>query len=481
MSTVEDQAVERSAVERQGYYDFLKKVPLFADLPDEDLKSLCPKVREVQLAKGEELFAEGAHGDEAFVIMEGQLEIVMQSSGREVLLAVRRPGEVIGEMALLVESPRMASARARTDGVMLAIHKEQLDHLMTTSLPATRAMFCTLLDRWRDTEDMLRQSEKMAQLGTLTAGVAHELNNPAAAVRSSSDQLQASMTQLTDAQGRLGRLTLNEAQHETLQSLAREAEQVAVRPPEMDALTRSDREYELETLLEERDVPDPWEIAPALVNLGYDADKLDDLAQSFASEELVDVIGSLNATYVVHNLVSEIGQGAGRLSDIVKALKGYSYLDQAPVQSVDVHEGLDNTLLILRSKIADGISVRKEYASDMPKIEAYGSELNQVWTNLIDNAADALDGGGVITIRTRPEGKQVVVEIEDNGPGIPPEIQSKIFDSFFTTKPPGQGTGLGLDISYKIVVERHRGDVKLDSEPGRTTFQVWLPVDFEAA
>ena len=182
------------------------------------------------------------------------------------------------------------------------------------------------------------------------------------------------------------------------------------------------------------------------------------------------------ATYAMHLLIAEIGQGAGRISDIVKALKSYAYLDQAPVQDVDLHEGIDNTLLILRSKLK-GIDVRREYASDLPKIEAHGSELNQVWTNLIDNAADALDGRGTITLRTRTEGEWAVVDVEDDGPGIPPEIQSRVFDAFFTTKPPGKGTGMGLDITYNIVVYKHRGDIRLESEPGMTRFSVWLPLN----
>ena len=178
----------------------------------------------------------------------------------------------------------------------------------------------------------------------------------------------------------------------------------------------------------------------------------------------------------MQTLIAEIGQGAGRISDIVKALKSYAYLDQGPVQDVDLHEGIDNTLLILRAKLK-GIEVRREYFSDLPKIEAYGSELNQVWTNLIDNAADALDGRGTITLRTRTEGEWAVVDVEDDGPGIPPEIQSRVFDAFFTTKPPGKGTGMGLDITYNIVVYKHRGDIRLTSEPGMTRFTVWLPLN----
>lgn len=458
-------------------FDFLKKIPLFAGLPETDLRQLCRMVEEVRLSPGELLFAEGSAGDRAYVVKEGQLEILKASSGRDVLLSVSRPGEVIGEMALLEQKPRMASVRARSASELLVIHKEQFDHLLRTSPSAARTMFYTVLERWRETEGALRQSEKMAQLGTLSAGVAHELNNPAAAVKRGAEQLQSSLAELEALQAELSRMTLTAAQQETLQGLRQRAQELASQPPELDALARSDREYELETWLSSHGVEDAWQCAPTLVNLAYDTDELAALAECFSSDQVPLVMLWLNAVYGVYNLLAEIGGGASRISDIVKALKSYSYLDQAPVQTVDVHEGLDNTLLIMRHKLKAGISVRREYASDLPKIQAYGSELNQVWTNIIDNAADALDGKGEITLRTRLDGTWVVVEIEDNGPGIPPEIQSRVFDPFFTTKPPGQGTGLGLDISYSIVVHKHRGDIKILSEPGRTCFQVWLPVD----
>ena len=394
---------------------------------------------------------------------------------------MRGSGEVIGEMALLEETPRMASVRARTDSVLIAIHKEQMDRLLETSTSAAAAMFHAILGRWRSTESMLRQSEKMAQLGTLTAGVAHELNNPAAAVKRGADQLQAAVSQAIEAQTRVDELALTNAQQEMLEVRVQRAREQAVHPAELDALARSDREYELEEWLEERDVEDALELAPTLANLDYDTSDLAALADAFQPEQLPAVIGLVEATYSTVSLMTEIGQGAGRISDIVKALKSYSYLDQAPVQEVDIHEGLDNTLLILRNKLIAGINVRREYAPDLPTIQAYGSELNQVWTNLIDNAADALDGEGQIVIRTGQEAESILVEIEDNGPGVPEEIQSRIFDSFFTTKPPGKGTGLGLDISYNIVVHKHRGDIKLSSEPGRTSFKVWLPLKSEAA
>ena len=461
-------------------FDFLKKVPLFADLPDEDLESLCPRVEVVRLSPGEELFKEGSPGDRAYVIKEGELEVLKESSGRDVLLAVRHAGEVIGEMALMEESPRMASVRARSETMLYAVKKEQLDALMNTSPSAARTLFYVVLGKWRGTEAMLRQSEKMAHLGTSTAGVAHELNNPAAAVKRGADQLQDAMKRFAAAQSDCSRLALSESQQQELEDLMTRAQERAARPAELEAMARSDQEYEMETWLEDREIEDPWELAPPLVNLGFDPEALDSMAELFESDQLPMVIGMASAAYTANSLLAEIGQGSGRISDIVKALKSYSYLDQAPIQEVDVHEGLDNTLLILRNKLSAGISVRREYATDLPRIQAYGSELNQVWTNLIDNAADALEGQGLITLRTLHADSSVVVEIEDSGPGIPPDIQFRIFDSFFTTKPPGKGTGLGLDISYNIVVHKHRGDIKVLSEPGKTVFQVWLPVNFEA-
>jgi len=460
--------------------EFLAKVSLFSNLPETDFKRICGIVEEVRLAAGQELFAEGSPGDRAFIIKEGQLEVLKTSSGREVLLDVQGPGAVIGEMALVEHVPRMASVRARTDCMLLTIHHDQFERLLNTSPSAARAILNTVLTRWRNTAAMLHQSERMAQLGTLTAGIAHELNNPAAAVKRGAVQMKDVIEQFEGAHRQLKQCTFSDAQWQTLEEMGNYARARATRPTEFDVLTRSDREYELEAWLEAQGIANTWEYASTLVNLDYNMHELTSMAEHFASDQLPTVICWLITTFEISSLLNEIGQGAERISQIVKALKSYSYLDQAPVQAVDVHGGLDNTLIILRHKLEAGISVRREYAPDLPKIEAYGSELNQVWTNIIDNAADAMGGQGQIMIRTRQDGDWVVVEIEDDGPGIPPEIQSRLFDPFFTTKPPGQGTGLGLDISYNIIVYRHRGDIKVSSEPGKTCFQVWLPVTFEA-
>jgi signal transduction histidine kinase len=458
-------------------YDFLKKVPLFSDLSDSDLKHLCQLVEEVRLAAGEMLFEEGSHGEQAYIVKEGQLEVLKSSDGREVLLYVVESEDLIGEMALLEHMPRMASIRARSDSLLYAIHQEQFDHLLDNSPAALRTMFQTVLARYRDARNTLLQSEKMVQLGTLAAGVAHELNNPAAAVKRGTDQLHDALSEFGNLYVKIGRLTFSAEQRVELDSLAGEIQKRAAVPVELNALLRSDREFELESWLEQQNVDNAWELAPTLVDLNYDIGQLTVLAKQFSVVQLPMVIGWLSAIHSVYNLLAEIGQGAARMSGIIKALTSYSYLDQAPVQAVDIHQGLDNTLLIVQHKLKKGISVRREYRADLPQVEAYGSELNQVWTNLIANAADALNGQGEIVLRTGLEGDWVVVEIEDNGPGVPPEIQSRIFDPFFTTKAPGDGTGLGLDISYKIIVHKHRGDIRLFSEPGQTCFQVRLPLN----
>jgi signal transduction histidine kinase len=272
-------------------------------------------------------------------------------------------------------------------------------------------------------------------------------------------------------------LHLSSPQLDLLLGLEELARFRATQPVDLDVLARSDLEAELETWLDDHSINNGWEFTPTLVNLGYNVNELDTLAENFAETQLQAVIAWLNGSYTIYSLLEEMGQGAGRIAEIVKALKSYTYMDQAPIQAVDVHEGLDDTLVMLRSKLKGGINVQRDYAADLPPIQAYGSELNQVWTNIIDNATAAMQGQGEIILRTGREGKWVVVEIEDNGPGIPAEIQPKIFDPFFTTKPPGEGTGLGLNISHNIIVQKHQGQISVSSQPGRTCFQIKLPLD----
>jgi signal transduction histidine kinase len=331
-------------------------------------------------------------------------------------------------------------------------------------------------------EIMLRQSEKLATLGKLSAGMAHELNNPAAAARRGAEQLRDAVVRLQRGQFAMGTLHLTAEQIAALTQVKRGIEEQAAEPVDLDPITRSDREQEVEDWLAKHGVDQPWEQAPTLVSMGQGPEELEALAQTVGAAALPTAITCLSSDYTAYTLLEEIGQGAGRIAEIVKALKSYSYLDQAPIQDVDVREGLDDTLVMLRSKLREGINVTRDYGEDLPRIQAFGSELNQVWTNIIDNAIAAMEGTGSLVLRTRLAGSWVVVEITDDGPGIPAEAHDKIYDPFFTTKPPGEGTGLGLNITHNIV-QRHKGQISASSKPGETRFTVRLPLsaDLEPA
>jgi signal transduction histidine kinase len=336
-----------------------------------------------------------------------------------------------------------------------------------------------LLDANLQQEIILRQNEKLATLGKLSAGVAHELNNPASATQRGAEQLKKAIQKIEQARLGLAATGMSKQQIDTLTPHFERIHQRARQPLELDPITRNDQEYEIETWLEGRGIASASEIAPSLINIGYDCPQLSKLGDQFSEDIFPTIINLLRNLYTTWSLLEEIGQGSGRITEIVKALKSYAYLDQAPIQSVNIHEGLDDTLVMFRSKLKTGVSVRREYADNLPMIEAYGSELNQVWTNLIDNAVGAMDGHGEISLRTYQETDWIVVEIKDNGAGIPPGIQSKIFDPFFTTKPQGQGTGLGLNISHNIITHKHGGQISVTSKPGETCFQVKLPINFE--
>jgi len=337
------------------------------------------------------------------------------------------------------------------------------------------------LNQLNEMHNQLIIQEKMASLGKLSAGMAHELNNPAAAAQRGAAQLQATFANWQCIQLRMGEANFDQRQIEKLSELDEIAKNRAGKPVELNAITRSDRESAVEGWLQERDIDTKGEVIPALVSFGYEQDELEGLSKSFNGQQLTAVIDWLSFKFTIYSLIAEIGLGTGRIVELVTALKTYTYMDRAPIQSVDVREGLDNTLIILHNKLKRGVTVVREYADDLPSIQAFASELNQVWTNIIDNAIDAMEGEGTLIVRARQEDLWVVVEIEDNGPGIPEKNQSLIFDPFFTTKGPGTGTGLGLNISRNLIVQKHQGRMSVKSESGSTCFSVRLPMDFNPA
>lgn len=455
--------------------EFLRRLQLFENLSESDLDLLLTRAEIVDVQTGEILIEEGRPGDAAYIILDGEFEVVKKSDVQNIVIAVRESGEVFGEMALLDQSPRTATVRALGAGRVLKIRGETFQQMLAHSSSAALSILQTVSKRLRQNEGLLRQNEKMAALGTLAAGLAHELNNPASAVRRSADQLRSALTEWSSSASELQQLRLDQQQTQSIDHLKLEIETRHPSTSSFDPLTLSDDEAEMQAWLEQHHVENAWEHSSALVSLGWTISALNELTNALNPQASSTVMKWLAAGSTVYFLLAEVEVGTQRISEIIKSVKAYSYLDQSPVQDVDVQEGLENTLIILRHKLKDGIRITRDYSADLPRIEAYGSELNQVWTNIIDNAIDAMQGHGELALRTYAKDGRIIVEIQDNGPGIPTEIQQRIFEPFFTTKPPGQGTGLGLHIAYSIV-NNHYGQIRVNSQPGNTCFQVTLPI-----
>lgn len=449
-------------------------ISLFEGLSREQIRQLFRLGKEMTVAAGEVILEEGEEARGLVVVLEGELEVSKDIAGRQTLLGLIPPGSFVGEISLLTRQPHSATVRALKESRILLYPKTFFEEALNAS-PIVRVILQTMAERLRATATTVQQHEKLSALGKLSAGLAHELNNPAAASLRAVQQLPEALLTLQALVFQLNELGLNSEQVAYLTELQNELVARAAKPDPLDPLTRSDREEALASWIDEQDIEDGWRLAPALVNARVDAAQLQAIADRLGQARLEHALTWLEGMLTVRSLLHTMEHSTSRICELVGAVKDYSYMDRSPVQDVDVHEGLESTLTIMGYKLKD-VTVKRDYAEDLPHITALGSRLNQVWTNLIDNAVDAMEGQGRLEVRTWREQNSVVVEIADNGPGIPREIQERIYEPFFTTKDVGSGSGIGLDIVYRIITEEHRGQIRLHSEPGETRFQIYLPI-----
>ena len=445
------------------------------DYDNEQFEQFWNIGREVRLAEGKTLFLEGDAPQGLYLLLQGELIVTKQVEGRHIVLALRQPIAIVGEISLLSGIPHTATVQTTQDSSLLHFEPTHFSAVLDTS-PLLRLMITTMVARLRSTEALVQQNEKLSALGKLSAGLAHELNNPAAAsvraVKELSDTLDTWHTQALKVE----QLTLTPEQITLVKSFRELLEARRQHLQSLDPISRSTQEEALDTWMIEHDIAEGWRLAPTLVEAGATIYELENLEDAIGTDQLGHVLRWIEGDLTVRGLLQTITKSTERISDLVAAVKSYSYIGEAPIQKVDIHDGLETTLTILGHKLKEILVVR-DYDRSLPQLTIHGSKLNQVWTNLIDNAIDAMNGRGKLTIQTRREGDQIVVVIADNGSGIPPDLLSHVFEPFFTTKDVGAGTGLGLDIVRNIIVQEHQGDVQITSRPGSTQFRISLPVD----
>ncbi len=454
-------------------------IALFSSLDDEQRAWLQAQSGELTLDTNEILFSEGDPSLCFHIVVRGMLQMTKSIEGHETEIDLLGPGMFTGDIGLLIGVPNIATARALQPTHLLVFGAETFQQLIALSPSVGRAMLPLMGARVQGAEVLVREREKLAALGKMSAGLSHELNNPAAAGSCAADQLQKTFADLQALTLELASLSFSYDEQQYLARFSELARQ-HVHQDTYDALELSDLEDAVQEWLEEHSIEDGWELASTLVSAGFVGERLAALGNSFYEDQLNVVVRWLVASISSQELLHAVSTSTTRISELVDAVKSYSHMDEAPLQEIDVHEGLESTLKIMEHDLRDVI-VTRDYDRALPRIMAYGSELNQVWTNLIDNALDAMrtlkQEEHRLLIHTACDGAFILVEIVDNGPGIAPDVQNRIFQPFFTTKSVGEGTGLGLDISYRIVVNRHFGDIRVQSVPGETRFQVRLPTD----
>ncbi|RJO76664.1 histidine kinase [Nocardia panacis] len=466
----------------------LRSLFLFEKLDEPQLDWLCRDGRIEYIEPGK-VFGEGDPATCFYVLMDGEVVLTKLSGGTEIeLVRTDHRGAYAGawmsyigdRVEQVYNSAMYVSRKSRFFVIEAATFAEMVQQWFPMAVHLLEGVFFGN----RNFNARIGERERLLALGSLSAGLTHELNNPAAAAVRATAGLRERVAGMRHKLAMMADGKFEPKSLVAMVGLQEEAAAQVAKAPELTPMEAADREDLLGDWLEEHGVEDAWNLAPTFVQAGLDTAWLEKVSATLdecSDKVFQGAIRWLNYTIETELLMNEIADSTTRISSLVDAAKQYSQMDRAPFQVCDVHELLDSTLVMLSRKIGDGIEVVKQYDRSLPPVPCYAAELNQVWTNLIDNAVYAMGGAGTLTLRTRRENECAVVEIGDTGPGVSPEVRSRIFEPFFTTKPVGEGTGLGLDISFRIVVNKHGGDIRLESAPGDTRFAVWLPLHRAAA